>query len=69
MPLKSPDKSYRVEGVAQTPAVMLFRVAEAPQSVTLEGQPVAHVDFSNKDGLLWIHFENEARPRTLTLKF
>ena len=71
LPVKSPDKSltYLVEGVAQTPAVMLFRVSNAPQSVTLDGQPVEHFDFSKKDGLLWLRFVNEARPRTLRLNF
>jgi hypothetical protein len=68
LPVKPQDKSlsYLVEGVAQTPAVMLFRVSNAPHSVTLDGHPV---DFSKQEGLLWIRFENEARPRTLTLKF
>jgi hypothetical protein len=71
MPVKSPDKSltYLVEGVAQTPAVLLFRTAQAPRSVALDGQPVEHFDFSKADGLLWVHFVNEAQPRTLSLQF
>jgi hypothetical protein len=71
LPVKSPDKSlsYLVEGVAQTPAVMLFRLSQAPLAVTLDGQPVEPFDFSKKDGLLWLRFPNEAKPRTLTLHF
>ena len=71
LPVKSADKSlsFLVEGVAQTPAVMLLRVAQPPRSVTLDDQPVEHFDFSKKDGLLWIRFGNEAKPRTLTLHF
>ncbi len=71
MPIKSQDKSlsYLVEGVAETPAVLLFHVSTAPKSVTLDGQTVDHVDFSKPDGLLWIRFANEARPRTLALHF
>jgi hypothetical protein len=71
LPVKSPDKtlSYVVEGVAQTPAVLLFRTAQPPSSVTLDGQPVGPCEFSKKDGLVWVHFVNEAQPRILTLKF
>jgi hypothetical protein len=71
LPVKPQDKtlSYLVEGVAQTPAVMLFRVSDAPRSVTLDSQPVEHFDFSKKGGLLWIRFVNEAKPRTLALQF
>jgi hypothetical protein len=71
LPVKSPDKSlsYLVEGVAQTSAVMLFGTAQPPSSVTLDGQPVEQFEYSKKDGLVWIHFVNEAQPRTLMLKF
>ena len=71
LPVKSPAKtlSFLVEGVAQTPVVMLFRAAHPPSAVTLDGQPVEQFDFSKADGLLWIHFVNEARPRTLSLQF
>ncbi len=66
-----PDQilSFLVEGVVQTPAVMLFRTSYPPKSVTLDGQPVEQTDFSKKDGLLWLHFVNEAKPRTVTLQF
>ncbi len=71
LPVKSPAKtlSFLVEGVAQTPAVILFRAAHLPSAVTLDGQPVEQFDYSKKDGLLWIRFVNEARPRTLSLQF
>jgi hypothetical protein len=71
LPEKSPGKSlhYRVEGVAETPAVMLFRVALPPKSVTLDGQSVEPVEYSKTSGLLWIRFANEAKPRTLVLEF
>ncbi len=71
LPEKSPANtlSFTVESVAQTPAVMLLRAASPPLSITLDGQPVEQVEFSKQDGLLWIRFENEATPRTLTLHF
>lgn len=69
--VKSPDGTHSllVEGVAQTSAVLLFRVASAPQSVTLDGRALTLIEFSAPDGLLWVRFPNEAKPRTLTLRF
>ena len=69
LPVTAQENSFVVEGVAQTPAVLLFHAAKAPQSVSLDGQLVTQVDFSKQDGLVWIRFENESKPRTLTLKF
>jgi hypothetical protein len=71
LPVKSPVKSlsFVVEGAAETPAVMLFHVAHSLGAVTLDGTPVAQTEFSKKDGLLWIRFTNEAKPRTLTVQF
>jgi hypothetical protein len=61
--------SFAVEGVADTPAVMLWRTKKAPSAVTLDGQPVNAVEFSAAKHLLWLRFANEAQPRTLTLHF
>lgn len=61
--------SYAVEGVAQTPAVMLLSATRPPTSITLDGQTLETFSFSKQDGLLWIRFTNEARPRTLTVSF
>jgi hypothetical protein len=61
--------SFLVEGAADTPAVLLFRCAAAPQAVTLDGQPVDDVKFSPADKLLWIRFPNQAAPRHLSLRF
>jgi len=59
--------SWTVEGVANTPAVVLLKASGTPAKVTLDGAAVS--DFRYADGLLWIRFDNEARPRQLTLKF
>ena len=66
---KNKSLSYAVEGVAQTPAVMLLRAARPPTSITLDGQPIEQFNFSKQDGLLWIRFTNEARPRSLSVNF
>ena len=63
------ELSFAVEGVANTPAVMLFRTSKAPKSALLDGQPVDKLDFSKPDKLLWIHFVNQAQPRKLSLQF
>jgi hypothetical protein len=60
---------FAVEGVAQTPAVMLLRAPHSPTSVVLDGQPVEQFNFSKENGLLWIHFANGARARTLAIGF
>jgi len=61
--------SYAVEGVVGTPAVMLLRTKKAPDSILLEGQRIEGYEFSGEAGLLWIRFENEARPRRLSVAF
>ena len=58
-----------VEGVADTPAVMLLRASAAPRSVSLAGQPLSSFAYSPEDRLLWVRFTNEARPRELALEF
>jgi hypothetical protein len=65
------DKSMTmaVEGVGETPAVVLMRSATPPGSITLENVAVKEFDYSAKGGLLWIRFMNEARPRTLSIEF
>ena len=71
LPIKSEGKSqsFLIEGAAETSAVVLLKTATAPKSVKLDGQPLTESTFSKEDGLLWLRFANEARPRTLTLDF
>ena len=58
-----------VEGVIDTPAVLLLRAAAAPRSVKLAGQPLATFKYASDDRLVWIRFGNEARPRELAVEF
>ena len=58
-----------VEGVGHTPAILLLESAQAPQSVTLAGTKLENIQYSAKEKLLWIHFENESTPRKLAVKF
>ncbi len=58
---------FTVEGVAQTPAIMLFAAAHAPKAVMLAGQKLETFEYSAKEHLLWVHFTNEAAPRELVV--
>ena len=58
-----------VEGVVNTPAVLLLRAPAAPQSVTLAGQPLGALKYAAEERLLWIRFPNETKPRELVIQF
>jgi predicted alpha-1,6-mannanase (GH76 family) len=61
--------SYTVEGVGETPAVVLLQMAQPPRRVTLGGQILEDFEYSAKEKLLWIHFENDVVPRELSVEF
>ncbi len=61
--------SLMVEGVANTPAVVLLRAPAPPRSITLAGQPLASFHYAPEERLLWIRFANEASPRKLAIEF
>ncbi len=61
--------SALVEGVGGTAAVVLIRAPRAAKSVTLAGANVESVNYSADEGLMWIHFLNEAAARELTVLF
>ncbi len=70
LPVKRDAKtfSFAVEGVADTPAIVLLPAPHSPRSVTLDGQSLESFEYSAA-GLLWIRFGNEARPRELSVRF
>jgi hypothetical protein len=61
--------SFTVEGVGETPAILLLESAKKPSSVTLDGKDLPAYEYSAPERLLWIHFENTASPRELTVNF
>ena len=61
--------SMAVEGVGDTPGVVLLRSSRPARSITLDKDAVTDFDYSAKDGLLWVRFTNESRPRTLSIQF
>jgi hypothetical protein len=58
-----------IEGVADTPAVLLISAAKKPRAITLGGKPVENFNYSDTDHLLWVRMTNEAEPRELSLEF
>lgn len=71
LPLKQDSKSvsFTVEGVGKTSAIVLLSAPKPPRSITLAGKPVADCEHSVTDGLLWLRFANETRPRELAIQF
>lgn len=61
--------SFTVEGVGQTPAILLLESVRAPKSVILDGKNLETFEYSAKEHLLWIHFANESTPRNLVVKY
>jgi hypothetical protein len=62
--------SLEVEGVAETPAVVLiYAPPGSPRSVTLGGQPLEIGRYSAGDHLVWLHFANQSVPRELRVEF
>lgn len=61
--------SLHVEGVTNTPAILLIKTEKAPRFVKLDRRKIKTFDYSAADQLLWIHFENNAEPRRLVIAF
>ena len=61
--------AWTVEGIGETPAVLLISTAKPPRSIRLEQQPLDSFSYDRSEGLLYIRFPNEARPRELVVEF
>ena len=59
---------WTVEGVANTQAIVLIACTTTPLSIELDGRAISDFNYSVGEGLLYIRFPNEARPRVLTIK-
>lgn len=70
LPMKSGDRhvmEWMVEGVRGTRAVVLLRMPKLAKRVMLDGVEVSDTTYSVQDRLLWVRFENESRPRILSI--
>ena len=61
--------TFTVEGVGKTPAIMLLESPKAPLFVMLNGEKLTTFEYSAKERLLWIHFENQAQPQELSVQY
>jgi hypothetical protein len=61
--------AWTVEGVGDTPAIILIATAKPPHSIQLDQQPLDSYSYDASEGLLYIRFPNEARPRNLVVEF
>ncbi|MBI3853882.1 MAG: hypothetical protein HY298_26960 [Verrucomicrobia bacterium] len=67
--LNANSLTLTVEGVGNTPAVVLIHSAKRPREIKLAGQVVKDFEYSSTDELLWIRFANEAISRELVVHF
>jgi len=61
--------AWIVEGVGNSPAIMLISTAKPPRSIQLDQQPLDSSSYDAAEGLLYLRFPNEARPRNLVVAF
>ena len=61
--------AWTVEGIGNTPAIVLLAAAKAPRSIQLDQKALDTFTFNAADGLLYVRFPNEARPRELVVEF
>jgi hypothetical protein len=71
LPLKSDatKPAWTVEGVGNTPAIVLIATSKPPKGIALDGTAITDFTHSPADGLLHIRFPNEPRPRVLEVTF
>lgn len=61
--------TWTVEGVANTPALMLISAAERPKAINLAGQRLDSWNYDEQRHLLWVRFTNTSTPRELKVAF
>ena len=60
--------SWKVEGVGDTPGVVLIACEKAPRAVRLEGRSLESFRYDEANKLLYVRFPNEARGRELSVE-
>jgi hypothetical protein len=61
--------SWTVEGVGDTPAILLISSTKPPRSVQLDQKALDSFTYNAEERLLHVRFSNEARPRNLDINF
>jgi len=60
--------TFTVEGIGDTPAIVLISSTQRPRSVQLQQKTLDSFTFNEAEGLLYVRFPNESRPRNLTIE-
>ena len=63
------EMTFATEGIDASPAIVLLESPQPPRTVTLDGTALSTFEYSAKDHLLWIHFENKAERQDLSVHF
>jgi hypothetical protein len=61
--------TWAVEGVGDTPAIVMISSTQPPRSVQMDQQVLDSFTFNQAEGLLYVRFMNESRPRHLAIEF
>jgi len=61
--------TWTVEGIDDTPAILLVSSMKPPHSVQLDQQALDSYAFNHAEGLLFVRFVNQSRPRELVIEF
>lgn len=61
--------TWTVEGVEDTPSIVLISTAKAPRAIRLGDKPLETFTYNEAEGLLHVRFPNEPRPRELSIEF
>ncbi|MHA3770433.1 hypothetical protein ACXR0O_02720 [Verrucomicrobiota bacterium sgz303538] len=71
LPVKRDDgvAAWTIEGIGDTPAIVLISTAKPPRWIKLDQQPLDTFTYDAAEGLLHIRFPNESRPRELAIEF
>lgn len=69
--LESNSKLWKgtIEGIADTPSVLLLRSSKRPKGATLDGAPIKDLTYDAARRLLWLRFPNAAKPQTVEVSY
>ena len=66
---RASQATFDVDGVGGTPAVILLSCSRPPTAISLDGEAMSDFTHDAAEKLLWVRFENGAKPRELTVRF
>lgn len=61
--------SGTVEGISDTPSMLLLRLPKEPRTTTVDGQVIDTITYDSENKLAWVRFANEDRPRKIVIRF